>query len=93
MAADLLITGSVNNGAASQFGQSAAFGNHRSTLRAAYNGSLGLIAGHSALDARPFSLTGQETPMPAYSHWKGMAAFGGPLRIPICCGRTAPTSR
>ncbi len=90
MPADLLINGSVNNGAASPFGQSAAFGNHRSTLRAAYNGSLGLIAGHSALDARPFSLTGQETPMPAYSHWKGMAAFGGPLRIPHLLWQNGP---
>lgn len=77
-----LINGSTNNSASSPFALFPAFGNMRKGPRSLYNGSLGLILGNSALDARSFSLTGQDTPKPGYSHVTGLASFGGPLRIP-----------
>jgi hypothetical protein len=77
-----LINGSVNNGAASPFAQSFAFGNTRNGGRGLYNGGVGLIFDNSALDARPFSLSGQKTPKPAYNRITGVATLGGPLRIP-----------
>jgi hypothetical protein len=77
-----LINGSVNNGAASPFAQAAAFGNHRAGAKGLYNGGIGLILDNSALDAQPFSLTGQSTPKPSYNDMTGVAAIGGPLRIP-----------
>jgi hypothetical protein len=78
----LLINGSVINGAASPFAQAFAFGNNRNGGRGLYNGGLGLIFDNSALDARPFSLSGQNTPKPAYSRITGIATLGGPLKIP-----------
>jgi hypothetical protein len=77
-----LINGSQLNGAASPFGQAFAFGNNRNGGRGLYNGGLGLIFDNSALDARPFSLSGQNTPKPAYNRITGVATLGGPLRIP-----------
>jgi len=77
----LLINGSVNNGAASPFAQLAAFGNNRRT-RSVYNGAFGLVMDNSALDARAFSLTGQNTPKPTYNHLLGIVSLGGPLKIP-----------
>ncbi len=77
-----LISGSVNNAAASPFSQAAAFGNNRRGGRGLYNGGIGVMLGNSALDARPFSLTGQNTPKADYSRVTGMANFGGPLQIP-----------
>ena len=86
----LLINGSVLNGAASRFAQAFAFGNYRNRGGGLYNGGLGLIFDNSALDARPFSLSGQNTPKPAYNRITGVATFGGPLRIPHLLGRHAP---
>jgi hypothetical protein len=77
-----LINGSTNNGAASPFSQFPAFGNSRSGRRGLYNGSLGIIGDDSVLDARSFSLTGQDTPKPSYSRITGVATLGGPLKIP-----------
>ena len=77
-----LINGSVNNGAASPFAQSAAFGNNRRGFRSLYNGNVGFVLGNSALDARNFSLNGQNTPKPAYNHLQGMFSYGGPLKLP-----------
>ena len=77
-----LINGSVNNGAASPFAQFAAFGNNRRSGKGLYNGGIGVIADNSALDARSFSLTGQDTPKPAYNRLTGVATLGGPLKIP-----------
>jgi len=77
-----LINGSVNNGAASPFAQVAAFGNNRKGQKGLYNGGIGVILDNSALDAQPFSLTGQKTPKPYYNDLTGVAAIGGPLRIP-----------
>ncbi len=78
----LLINGSQLNGGSSAFGQNAAFGNNRRGAASLYSGSLGFIFDNSTLDARPFSLTGQDTPKAAYSNIQGVATFGGVLKIP-----------
>lgn len=78
----LLINGSTNNGASSPFAQAAAFGNNRNGGNGLYNGGIGIVLDNSALDARPFSLTGQDTPKAAYNRITGVLALGGPLRIP-----------
>jgi hypothetical protein len=77
-----LINGSVNNGAASPFAQLAAFGNNRNGAKGLYNGGIGVIFDNSSLDARPFSLTGQNTPKASYNRITGVATLGGPFRIP-----------
>ena len=77
-----LINGSVNNGAASPFAQMRAFGNNRPGQRSLYNGGIGLLAGHSSWDARPYSFSGEQTAKPSYSDLHFLASFGGPLRIP-----------
>ncbi len=77
-----LINGTSNNGASSPFALSQAFGNNRRGTRSLYSGNLGFTLDNSALDARPFSLTGQDTPRAAYNHFTGLASFGGPLKIP-----------
>jgi hypothetical protein len=78
----LLINGSVNNTATSPFGLPAAFGNNRIGAKGLYNGGIGLTFDNFALDARPFSLTGQDTPKAAYNRMTGLLVLGGPLRIP-----------
>jgi hypothetical protein len=77
-----LVNGSVNNGAASPFAQSAAFGNNRRAGRSLYNGSFGFILDNSITDARQFSVTGQDIPKGAYSQITGRASFGGPIKWP-----------
>ncbi len=59
-----------------------AFGNGRRDRRRQYNGNLALILDNSALDARPYSLTGQDTPKAAYARFRTTGMFGGPLKIP-----------
>jgi hypothetical protein len=85
-----LINGSVNNGAATPFAQSAAFGNNRRGPRSLYNSSLGLVIDNSALNARNYSITGQDTPKPGNSRVQGLASFGGPIRIPRLVPRNGP---
>jgi hypothetical protein len=77
-----LLNGSLNNGAASPFGQNAAFGNNRFGGRNLYNGGIGITFDNSALDAAPYSLSGQNTEKPSYNRMTGLLAVGGPLRIP-----------
>lgn len=77
-----LINGSVVNGSASPFALDPAFGNRRVRANSLYNGGIGFTFDNSALDARPFSLTGQDTPKLSYNRMTGMLALGGPLRIP-----------
>lgn len=84
-----LINGSVNNGAASPFAQSSAFGNSR-VRRSLYNGALGLTLNNSAWDARSFSLTGQNTAKPDYTRAQVTGSFGGPLWIPALLPRNGP---
>jgi hypothetical protein len=76
------INGSVNNGAASAFGQSAAFGNARGSGFGLIHGGIGIIEDNSYLDARPYSLTGQDTPKAAYNHLTVTGNLGGLLKIP-----------
>jgi trimeric autotransporter adhesin len=78
----LLINGSQNNGASSAFAQSGAFGNNRRGLGSLYQMMLGMIWDNAALDAKSYSLTGQDTPKPGYNHIQGIASFNGPIRIP-----------
>jgi trimeric autotransporter adhesin len=78
----MLVSGSQNNAATSQYALSPAFGNRRPGQKGQYNGGLGVIAGNSALDARPYSLTGIQTPKDFYNRITGIASLGGPLRIP-----------
>src|SRR5579871_1400029 len=59
-----------------------AFGNGRRDRRRQYNGNVALILDNSALDARSYSLTGQQTPKPAYARFRTTGMFGGPLKIP-----------
>lgn len=77
-----LLNGSQNDAASSAFAQIPAFGNHRNAGHSLYNGGLGLITDNSAFDARPFSLTGSNTPKPQYNNVTAIATFGGPFRIP-----------
>ncbi|HEX4810458.1 MAG TPA: carboxypeptidase-like regulatory domain-containing protein, partial [Bryobacteraceae bacterium] len=77
-----LINGSVNNGAASPFAQFPAFGNRRGGPNKLYTGGIGITVDNSALDAQQFSITGQQTPKPAYNRLTGLATLGGPIRIP-----------
>ncbi len=77
-----LVNASINNAAASPFAQAGAFGNNRRGYKSIYRGSLGIVADNSAFDARPFSLTGQNTPKPDYSNSQISITIGGPLSIP-----------
>ena len=77
-----LINGSQNNGAASPFAQLAAFGNARNAGKGLYHGGIGFRLDNSALDARPFSLSGLDTPKASYNRVSGAVTLGGPLKIP-----------
>ncbi len=77
-----LVNGSVNNGAASPFAQFAAFGNGRRAGRSLYSGGIGFTLDNSALDARQFSFTGQDTAKPAKNNLQGLLLFNGPIKIP-----------
>jgi trimeric autotransporter adhesin len=77
-----LVNGSVNNAATSRFSLDQAFGNRRSNSKGLYNGGLAVIVDNSALDARPYSLSGLESPKAQYNTITGIVTFGGPMRIP-----------
>ena len=76
-----LINGSVNNGANSPFAQSNAFGNNRRAGRSLYNGNVGMTFDNANLDARTYSINGQDTPRPAYDRLTGLFSFGGPIPL------------
>jgi hypothetical protein len=78
----LLVNGSVNNGAASSFAQTAAFGNNRKGPASLYNGGFGGIFDTSSWDAAPFSLSGFATPKPSYNNVEIVSAINGPIGIP-----------
>ena len=59
-----------------------AFGNNRRGPNSLYNGSLALVEDNSALDARSFSYTGQDTPKPEQNHLTIDFNFGGLIKIP-----------
>jgi len=77
-----LVNGSVNNAATSQFTLAQAFGNTRKGFGGMYTGGLALIFDNSALDARPFSLSGLDSPKASYNRITGIVTFGGPINIP-----------
>ena len=78
----LLVNGSVNNAATSQYSLNQAFGNRRPNSRSLYNGGFALILDNSALDARQYSLSGFSTPKPAYDRITFGFTVGGPFKIP-----------
>src|ERR1035441_3482780 len=73
----LLVNGSVSNGV-----ERRAIGNFRKGPGSGYRGDLSTILDNSLLDARSFSITGQDTPRQAYNHLRYGGTFGGPLSIP-----------
>ncbi len=77
----LLVNGSVNNAATSQFTLAQRFGNTASG-KSLYNFMINLRVDNSALDARSYSLTGVNTPKPETSQITGGFALQGPLKIP-----------
>ena len=78
----LLVNGSVNNAATSQYSLNQAFGNRRPNSRSLYNGGFAVILDNSALDARDYSLSGFSTPKPAYDRITAGFTIGGPFKIP-----------
>jgi len=77
-----LVNGSVNNAATSQYSLDRAFGNRRPNSKSLYNGGVAVILDNSALDAKQYSLSGFDTPKPAYDRITLGFTIGGPLRIP-----------
>jgi trimeric autotransporter adhesin len=77
-----LVNGSTNNAATSRFSLDQAFGNRRTNSRSLYNGGIAAIYDNSALDARPYSLSGLESPKAAYDRITALFTLGGPLNIP-----------
>src|ERR1035437_6083621 len=73
----LLVNGSVSNGV-----ERRAIGNFRKGPGSGYRGDISSILDNSALNARNFSITGQDTPRSPYNHLRFGASFGGPLSIP-----------
>ena len=53
-----LVNGSVNNAAMSQYSLDQAFGNRRPNSKSLYTGGFAAVLNNSALDARPYSLSG-----------------------------------
>jgi hypothetical protein len=78
----------VVNGSASTGIERRVIGNNRRTFRR-YNGALNFVVDNSALDARPFSMTGQDTHRSPFNHGTYSATFGGPLSIPGIIKRNA----
>jgi hypothetical protein len=77
----LLINGSVNNAATSQYALSQAFGNNRSG-HSLYNGGFSLVLDNSALDASKYSVSGFTEPNPSFNNFQAGVNVGGPLKIP-----------
>ena len=78
----LLINGSENNAATSQYSLSPAIGNHRPGSKTLYNGTFGVLAANSIFDAKPYSLTGLVLPKDSYNRITLVGTVGGPIRIP-----------
>jgi len=78
----LLINGSVSNGASTPFALAAGFGNNRRPGRSLYTGAVSFNGNNSVLDARSYSLTGQDSPRPSYNRLQSTITVGGPFQIP-----------
>ncbi len=86
-----VINGSTVNGASTPFAQSQAFGNARRNGRSLYNGNISIPNySNSVLNARSYSLTGQDTPKPSTSYMNTSVTYGGPVRIPHLIDRNGP---
>jgi hypothetical protein len=72
-----VVNGSVSNGV-----ERRAIGNSRRGPASMFRGDVSLIVDNSNLDARTFSITGQDTAKPAYDKLRAGASLGGPLLIP-----------
>ena len=79
----LLVQGSVNNAATSQYATNPAFGNTRLGTRALYTGGFAAFEGNSALNARPYSLSGVEAAKPTFNDFTGVATLQGPIILPF----------
>jgi hypothetical protein len=77
-----LVNGSVNNAATSQYSLDRAFGNRRPNSKSLYTGGFAVVLNNSALDARPYSLTGFEAPKALYDRITAIVTVGGPIKIP-----------
>lgn len=77
----LLINGSVNNAATSQFSLAPHFGNTVSG-KGLYSFSLNVRVDNSALDARSYSLSGFNTSKPQTNALTGGFSIQGPIKIP-----------
>ena len=82
-----VVNGSVNNAATSQYSLDRAFGNRRPNSKSLYTGGFAAILNNSALDARPYSLTGFEAPKDLYDRVTAIVTLGGPLKIPHVMSR------
>jgi hypothetical protein len=78
----LLVNGSVNNAATSQYSLDQAFGNRRPNSKSLYTGGFAAVLNNSALDAQPYALSGLESPKSMYDRITGIVSLGGPIRIP-----------
>jgi hypothetical protein len=78
----LLVQGSVNNAATSQYATNSAFGNTRSGSRGLYTGGFQVNESNSALNAQPYALSGQAAGKSSYNDFTGVAALQGPFKIP-----------
>ncbi len=78
----LLINGSVNNAATSQFALAPAFGNTRSGGRSLYTGGFTAYLANSSLNAKPYSLAGQNVVKPNFTDATLGFALQGPIKIP-----------
>jgi len=77
-----LVNGSVSNAATSQYALDRAFGNTRKVGKGIYSYGIAAILDNSALDARPYSLSGFDTPKDVYDRVTMILTFGGPIKIP-----------
>ena len=77
----LLINGSVNNAATSQFSMAPRFGNTASG-KSMYQYMITLRMDNSALDAKTYSFTGSDTPKPNTDQITGGFSMQGPIKIP-----------
>jgi len=77
-----VVNGSVNNAATSQYSLDRAFGNRRPNSKSLYTGGFAAVLNNSALDARPYALTGIEAPKALYDRVTAVVTVGGPIKIP-----------
>ncbi len=77
----LLVNGSVNNAATSQYTLAQRFGNTASG-KSLYSFALSARVDNSALDARSYSITGLNTAKPQTDQFTGGVSVQGPLKIP-----------